>query len=82
MHTQERVSQVRHRIDIGAYRASGFFGIEINTFERQNSVIVRKAEISRDPIRIKAGGVDDVTGLKNADQSFYESVFPADIGCI
>src|SRR6516165_600023 len=80
MDAEEWIPQIRHWVNVSAYRAGRFFRIEIDAFERKNSVVLRKAEISGDAIGVKTGGVDNETSFKIAGQSFYLSVLSAEVG--
>ncbi len=44
--------------------AGRFVGIQVDPFERDDAVILGKAEVARDAVGIKPGGVDDAAGLE------------------
>ena len=64
MDPEKRISQIGHRIDIGAEGARRFVRIEIESLERKNAIFLRKAKIESNLIGIKPSRVDNMTGAE------------------
>lgn len=63
VHTEERVSEISHWVDIGTNQVRRLVRVQVEPFEREDSVVLRKPAAHRDLVGVQAGRIHDISGL-------------------